>query len=384
VNMKRLIQELKLEMEESKIHLNHNYFATDDLVPLIPSAVDPEELKKTLEKLAQSCRTMKEMLDALFDPNSIDYKTLALRLSSYEGGEIENLSPLYAETLYHMMLGGLSPAHSADSEGQMGLDLVTLKGGNAMLTEELGAKLEGRLHLNHPLVELTKDPDQSFCLCFANGKKVKADLVVLSIPCSTYEKIRIAPDVIPFERQNAIRSVRYGTNSKVLASFAEPMADRVTLLNDSCISFLDDKKNVITMYYTGKASLFSEQALQERYANDRPMLEKGFAEVSKECVVAEDKAYAVYETAVGHSWPNDPYAKGSYSYIAAGQEEILTSLSTALGEPVKSLFAPIDQRLFFAGEHASCLPDVPGTMEAACDSGECAARLILRALQLSN
>lgn len=47
-------------------------------------------------------------------------------------------------------------------------------------------------------------------------------------------------------------------------------------------------------------------------------------------------------------------------------------------EIVKPLFAPIDDRIYFAGEHASILFDVPGTMEAACESGERAARLILK------
>jgi len=43
---------------------------------------------------------------------------------------------------------------------------------------------------------------------------------------------------------------------------------------------------------------------------------------------------------------------------------------------VKTLFKPIDNRLYFAGEHASVLLDIPGTMEAACESGERTARMI--------
>ena len=49
---------------------------------------------------------------------------------------------------------------------------------------------------------------------------------------------------------------------------------------------------------------------------------------------------------------------------------------TVDGETVKTLFVPIDETIYFVGEHTSVLMDVPGTMEAACESGERAARMI--------
>jgi monoamine oxidase len=94
--------------------------------------------------------------------------------------------------------------------------------------------------------------------------------------------------------------------------------------------------------------------------------------------IARDEPFAQYKTPVGHSWPNDPYIKGSYHNIAPGQEEVLTALQELDREMVKTLFAPIDGKLFFAGEHASILMDVPGTLEAACESGERTARMIQR------
>jgi len=53
-------------------------------------------------------------------------------------------------------------------------------------------------------------------------------------------------------------------------------------------------------------------------------------------------------------------------------------LTNVDGETVKTLFAPIDQMLYFAGEHATILLETPGTIEAACESGERAARMILK------
>ena len=46
------------------------------------------------------------------------------------------------------------------------------------------------------------------------------------------------------------------------------------------------------------------------------------------------------------------------------------------GQIVRALFAPIDNSLYFAGEHTSILFDIPGTLEAACESGEKAAKMI--------
>jgi hypothetical protein len=65
-------------------------------------------------------------------------------------------------------------------------------------------------------------------------------------------------------------------------------------------------------------------------------------------------------------------------YIAKGQEKVFTETVEENGEVFKALFAPLHQKLYFAGEHATILFDVPGTMEAACESGERIARAILQ------
>lgn len=97
--------------------------------------------------------------------------------------------------------------------------------------------------------------------------------------------------------------------------------------------------------------------------------------------LAKDMPYTIYEGPVGYSWPNDPYAKGSYSFIAAGQEEIFTAIQKEGREKVRTLFAPIDQKLYFIGEHTTILMEASGTMEAACESGNRAARMIQTSLK---
>jgi monoamine oxidase len=47
---------------------------------------------------------------------------------------------------------------------------------------------------------------------------------------------------------------------------------------------------------------------------------------------------------------------------------------------IKTFFAPLGKEMYFAGEHISVLMDAPGTMEAACESGNRVASMIAKAL----
>jgi monoamine oxidase len=69
-----------------------------------------------------------------------------------------------------------------------------------------------------------------------------------------------------------------------------------------------------------------------------------------------------------HDWRSDPFSLGAYSYIAAGG----LNASAQIAQPV-------DHTLFFAGE-ATCAESI-GTVEAALESGERAARNVLLALK---
>jgi monoamine oxidase len=95
-------------------------------------------------------------------------------------------------------------------------------------------------------------------------------------------------------------------------------------------------------------------------------------------IYARHEQFASYQGPIGYNWFHDPYSRGTYSCLAAGQEEIFTETIDYHGEKVKKLFAPIDDRLFFSGEHTSILTDGMGTMEAAVEAGERTARMCLR------
>lgn len=385
-NIRRLAQELGLKFASSRVELGHLYFSgelfisTDQL--LYDRHFDPEDLKKRLNELAEKSQNMQEVLQGFFEEEDPLYKALAIKLAAYEGGSIESLSPLYIETLYHMLFGGLCAVHQAGEEEESYVDLVSIQGGNALLSEKMAEALEGRIYLNKPLSRVTTNVNGRFVLTFQEHQQVEADILVLAIPCSVYEGIIFEENIIPLDKLEAIKNVRYGTNAKILIPFPQAPAKRIALFNDHMFSFFDAECSCLNLYYTGDSSRFSKETIGNTYFQSRSMLEKGFADrcppfISPVC--ARDEAFVSYEGPVGHSWPSDPYAKGSYSYIAAGQESLLTRFEQNDQEAFKALFAPINQKLYFAGEHASILMHAPGTMEAACESGERIARSILKA-----
>ncbi len=382
-NMHRLIRDFDLEVTDNKIKLDHAYFDGKELIPVLDllktKGFQQDLLTVQLNDLTAKSKNMREVLNGLLEEDDPLYKTLAVRMAAYEGATLDQLSPLYTETLFHMLLGGISTVHRVNNEEDHLIHLVNLKGGNSVLTEKIADALGDRVHLDMPLTHVSKDQKGSFVLTFHREHKVDADILILALPCSTYKNIVFDENIIPFEKLDAIRNVRYGTNAKILVPFTDTPKRRSTV-NDQIVSFFDANKNVLTMYFTGASSLFTRDSIFEAYQSQKAMLALGYG---NDCVsslaYADDLSFASYDGAVGYSWPNDPYAGGSYSYISPGQEKVLTETTEENGERVKSLFAPIDGRLYFAGEHASILTDVPGTMEAACESGERAARMIIHA-----
>jgi monoamine oxidase len=376
-HMLRLIEEFDLELVGEKVPLSWDYFTGKECVSatelLRKKKFDPAHLREQLAGIAQRSANMQEVLRELFKDDDVLYHSFCVRIAAYEGGTAENLSTVYIETLYHMLLGGLSAAHQGE-----GLDLLRIKGGTSLLPEKLAETLGERVHLNMPLKEVSKALDGSYTLGFPDGQKVKADILVLAIPCSVYETIAFEEGVIPKDRLEAIKDVRYGENAKILVPFPYPLASGPACVDGCIVSFFDVGRSILNLYYTGESSRFSAETISEAYLRASPLIEAGYG-VSfgpQMPVLARDEAFVSYEGPVGYSWPGDPYARGSYCYIAPGQKTLLAATQEVGGESVKMLFAPIDHKLYFAGEHASILAEVPGTMEAACESGQRTARMI--------
>lgn len=383
-NLMTLISELELQTEGDTRLLDFYYQDSDrGYERAAVHATNPysaDVLMGRLTKAASQAANMKEVLDALFNKEDILYKVNRLHLAAYEGSPPEKLSTVYIKTLYHMLSGGVSSVHPGSEQEVSTIDFLVVKDGNSQLPEKLAQKLADRIHLNRPLKSFQKKESGSYQLTFEGGSSVTADIVVLAVPCSVYEDIEFADQVIPEDRLSLMKKVQYGTNAKILIPMAPTNTCRKVWMNGRVVVFFNRDQRVLNIYATNDFGLFTPNTIQTVYERDKEMLEKvyAFAPEAQTAVVAEDGAFAAYDSAVGYSWPLDPYAKGSYTCIGAGQEDTFCSFEKYGKETVKSLFAPIDGTLFFAGEHATIQLDIGGTMEAAVESGERTARMILR------
>jgi monoamine oxidase len=91
--------------------------------------------------------------------------------------------------------------------------------------------------------------------------------------------------------------------------------------------------------------------------------------------IANDKPFEAYNAPVTYFWVDDPYTKGSYSFRAASIMQELSHFENYRGEKIRAPYKPLQDRIFFAGEHTAIDADL-GTMEAAVESGERAARMV--------
>jgi len=82
-----------------------------------------------------------------------------------------------------------------------------------------------------------------------------------------------------------------------------------------------------------------------------------------------DVQFAKANNPVIKSWVKDLYAKGSYSSYGVVLQELFDQKINYQNIIVKKVFEPIDDRIFFVGEHTTIIDEI-GTMEAAVESGE--------------
>ncbi|MGE4168201.1 MAG: flavin monoamine oxidase family protein [Candidatus Babeliales bacterium] len=374
-HLRALINELGLTLEKFSVMFKHAFYHEDRFLPIdedLKQQFSQEALKEKLEEAARNARSMREVLDQLFVPGSPVHTCLSTRLAGYEGAAVERLSSLYIQTLYYMILGGICAVHPDNETACM-----HIKGGNSKLPQALADKLGNRVHCSMPLVSLTKE-EQQYLLTFKDGAEVAADMVVLAMPCPVYNDITFGADVMNAEKLAAIRSIQNGDNAKIIVPLSAPY-DQSTIFVHNDLGIFSYHNFITTLYFASKASHFLPATLDQTYENVKPFVHAALgkhAMPEEKPVLAQDALFEQYEGPVGHSWPCDPYAQGSYAFIASGQEKLMTTLQEYKGRTIKALFAPVDGTLYFAGEHASTLLDVPGTMEAGCQSGILVASLI--------
>jgi len=379
-NFISLIKELGLEFEDDQ---SIKYFDGVELVDcqslIKPYEFTPAILKEKLLTIRKSSASMADVLRQLFPDNETLQQIFAIKIAAYEGSAVDKLSASCIDSLYYMLLEALSVTHASFSDEDGYACRLRIKGGNSVLTEKLAERLKGKIQLGKVLTSLTRDEDGVYHLSFADGSSTEADIVVLTVPCPVYASIVFGDNLIAVDRLKTIQGILYGVNSKILYPVKHPQVTGA-YTNGRMIASYNSRNSVITSYYINDNGNFDKDSIAAIAEKDLPFLKQiyRFPDQYQEPIVAEDRAFSSYSGPVGHSWVNDPYARGSYSCLGVGQDETFNALEYYEGEQVKKLFAPVDKTLFFGGEAATILLDFNGTLEAAVETAERLARIITK------
>ncbi|MDJ1256795.1 MAG: FAD-dependent oxidoreductase [Candidatus Midichloria mitochondrii] len=89
------------------------------------------------------------------------------------------------------------------------------------------------------------------------------------------------------------------------------------------------------------------------------------------------KYYSIYKEPIQCHWHNDLFSMGSYSGYSTAISKELDNITQHNGTYYKTMFLPVQNSMFFVGEHTTILECI-GTMEAAVESGERIACAIIK------
>lgn len=261
-------------------------------------------------------------------------------------------------------------------EGQLALygasdERFHILGGNDQLATRVAARLARPVELNAALEAIRPGANNGYVLSFRQdgaSKTVSADAVILTIPFLALRKVDLTKLEIPDNKRNAINTLGYGVNSKVMDGFTDRVwrfqATNGSVFTDlpfqatwETFRYQDPGSGVLTSFLGGRQALAVLDMDPSKAAAD-------FASQLEKIYPGAQKAFTgKYYIA---DWPKRPFIQSGYSCYKPGQVTTIRGLEK---EPVGNLF--------FAGEHTSL--EAQGYMEGGVESGERAAKELLAA-----
>ena len=233
------------------------------------------------------------------------------------------------------------------NEGEFGGGDLILPGGYQQLAQHLARGLTIKLGAE---VRKVIHSDSGVRLETTQGA-VDADRVIITIPLGVLKAGTIAFDPpLPEEKQAAIERLGFGLLDKVVLKFDQPFWP------DADVIGLVGSDQPVSMLING-----------ETFA-DAPLLVglRGGREAREREALTDQDAVAQVVTALNAPnptgslvtrWAADPFARGSYSFIAVGSSP----------DDMEALAEPVGERLLFAGEATN--PEFFATVHGAYLSG---------------
>jgi len=192
-------------------------------------------------------------------------------------------------------------------------------------------------------------------------------LGVLQLPPEAYAAVRFTPALD--EKSMALAGLVSGSVLKVILRFRSPFWEELQGGRYRDAAFFHSPGQAFPTFWTARpmrAPLLNAwaggpQAARLSGASDSDITHQALH--SLESVFAGlPQGKLQLEATYLHNWQRDPFARGAYSYAAVGNNEARRTLA-----------APLEETLFFAGE-ATALHGEAGTVAGALQSGVRAAR----------
>lgn len=195
------------------------------------------------------------------------------------------------------------------------------------------------------------------------------------MPAAVYHDIEFATELAAAAPVGAMTQIGYAETAKIMTPVKHDLISHNSAFAH-CLAFFNDDGKIFNLYFVNDGG--NGDFCEKMYNEELSIPKSGFpnAKFSDSLPLwAEDTQMSRYDSPVAKSWVGDNFAQGSYSAFSLGLGGTLAETIHINGIACRKLFAPIGARIFFAGEHTSVL-DENGTMEAAVESGERAAKLV--------
>jgi monoamine oxidase len=282
----------------------------------------------------------------------------------------------------HRVIGVAGLARQQEVEDATEGDrLFHLCGGYSQLPEFLARRilhLGGAIHLDTQARAIRWKQGTVEVECLCNGAKeiFRARMAVIALPLGLLQNGGLHFSPSPAQPMRALSQIRVGHVRRMVFLFqrkfwANPSAHHHDLLKE--LSFLHSSTGVFPTWWTkfpqDSRTLVAwtggprADALASRSHQD---LERAaIAELVEIFALDGCALHNLLIQTESHDWQRDPLALGAYSYLPTG----------ALHAP-EALATPVENTLFFAGEHTDVTGNW-GTVHGAMESGLRAARQIL-------
>ncbi len=381
---------LKLIRDLGLVPLNYShpfyplYVYGEETYPLFEILWNQRNTDGLLDRMRQVASTasnLEEVIKGVYEDEDIQL-IFKGAITNYEGSAPIQLDSSSYDSLYKLSSFFIESMKEAHNGTPPTINWLSLKGGNAQLPLALNAGLRNKINYGQELTSISK-VDGKINLKFNNEHNIQTDILLMAIPCSIFEDVAISTDVIPQTTLERLKELQYGTNAKILFPYSLIDAVQDIFSTPKMVSWTNFEDSVRTIYLGGENGIVNLKQAHTFLDQAKKILRSLNEKVtfhSKELVQAKDSQYVVYKECVYKSWAQDPYSKGSYLNRAPGTATWLSEVEDFQDEKVRKIFKPIENKIFFAGEHTTIL-DAFGTMEGAIESGDRAARLIFKALK---